>query len=346
MARGDSPTPSEKPIGAAFLGVFGVVALGAILFVVLVTRACANCDEWLYGGGYGSSDPYVGASTAATQLSWRDTARVRFGYGVAPTLDGPAAAAMIAPDLRARGYAEPSETLGPFTLPADVDVPGLDRTCGLLVVEAEATTRIDAAGRAAGLRGSDDASVVALGACGRGPYRVEGVGSVVVRVILVPGLVEDDVDRTGMPEDVLLAHVEAEHLLRGVAYVPSDEVVRLDVTSPGSFELTGLPSPTTGCVPWAVVVVGAGRLRSLTAGMASDWAEERGLGLAITCAGGTTSFLEVTDDATPGYVAWARPYSMGGAPSLPSTGERSTERARTVDAADVVLPTPIQSTDP
>jgi hypothetical protein len=347
MARGESPTPPDRPIGVAFLGVFGVAALGALLFVVVVTRACDSCDEWLYGYGGMPADPYVGASTAASLLGWRDVARLRYGYGAPPTLDGPAAAVAVRVELRAHGFAEPSATLGPFTLPADVDVPALDRTCGLIVFEAEATSRIDAAGRPAGLRAADDPSLVTTGACGRGPFRVEGVGTALVRVILVPGLVEDDPLTTGLPEDVLLAHVEAEHLLRSVGYVPSDQVLRIDAPSPPvSGDFTGLPVPASGCVPWAVVVVGAGRTRSGTASMGQDFATQRGLGLAISCAGASTTYLSVTDDATTGWVAWARPYAASGAPSMPTPTERSTERVRVVDVADLVPPTAIQSVPP
>jgi len=342
MARGDSPTPSDRPTNLALLGVLGVTAFAALLLVVVTTRAVESWSASFAAGGL-SGDPYPGASAAAEQLSWRDTARLREAFGAPPPHDSAAAIAAMEGELRRRGLGTDSTYLPAATLPADLDVLALEGACGLLVLEAEATSRLTAAGRPAGLRSADDPSLIALGACGRGPFRVEGVGSARVRVVLVPGLVESDVERIGLPEDVLLAHAEAEWLLRGAGYVPSDELVRLDATgaAASSGELAALPQPPSGCVPWAVVVVGAGRLRSMTASAPADHAAERGLGLAISCAGDPSTHLALADDGSGGYVAWARPYTLVAVPSLPAPRLRSLERASVVAASEITLPAPV-----
>jgi len=319
-----------------------VASLGALLFVILATHACSNCDAWLYGGMAVSADPYVGASTAARTLSFRDTARRRALYGAAPGLDGATAHAMLDASLLSRGYLPGIES-SVVTLPADLSVPELDRSCGVVAIEAEGTSHLSSAGRGTALRDTDDPSAMAFGACGEGPYRVEGVGTAIVRAYLMPGLVAGDVERTGLPEDVLLAHAEAEVLLASVAYQPSGELVRIEVTSAGG-SIWALPEPTSGCVPWAVVVVGAGLTRTRTALPVEDFASDRGLALAITCTGGGGGDFDVTDAGGDGYLAWARPYAVRGA-GVPSANPNVTiGEAYVVGATAVTLPTPIPAT--
>jgi hypothetical protein len=324
------------------LAVFGVASLGALLFVILATRACSNCNELLYGGMAVPADPYIGASTAARTLSFRDTARRRGLYGALPGLDGPTAQAMLDGSLLARGYLAGVES-SVVTLSADVSVPELDRSCGVIAIEAQGTSHLIAGGRGSALRDTDDPSAMAFGACGDGPYRIEGVGTAVVRAYLMPGLVAGDVERTGLPEDVLLAHAEAEVLLASVAYEPTDELVRIEVTAGGGSIWT-LPEPTSGCVPWAVVVVGAGRSRTTTALPVEDYAVDRALGLAITCAGSSGGGFDVTDAGGDGYLAWARPYSSRGA-ALPSASTHVTiGEASVVGASALTLPAPFPAT--
>lgn len=345
MARGEKPSSprdatQSNAIGMALVGVFGVASLGAVLFVIVTTRACATCDQWMYGAATMGADPYMGASTAAALLSWRDTSRARTLYGAPPVLDGATAHFMTDYALLQRGYVADEGAPITITLPADVTVEALDRTCGVVEVQAEATSHISSAGRGSVLRTADDPSDIAIGGCGSGPYRVEGVGTALVRVYLMPGVVTGDVERTAIPEEVLLAHAEAERLLAGVGYSPTDEVLRLDVTSSatGIGQLTGIPEPATGCVPWAVVAVGAGRSRVNLPAPISDYATDRALALAVTCAGGGGASIELDDPGGDGYVAWARPYQTSGAivTAVPSTVR--VPDLRVVDAASVTVP--------
>ncbi len=339
MARGERPTSEPRAAGMTIVAVFGVASLGALLFVILATRACSNCNDFLYGSLPFAADPYVGASTAARTLTFRDTARRRSLYGAVPGLDGPAAHALLDATLLERGYLAGVES-STITLPADVSVPELERSCGVVAIEAEATSHITSAGRGSALRSADDPSVIAIGACGAGPYRVEGVGTARVRAYLMPGLVEADVERSGLPEEVLVTHAEAETLLASVGYEPTDELVRLEVSAGGSGTIAALPEPASGCVPWAVVVVGAGNSRAFVALAIEDHAIDRALGMVIRCAGGGGTTLDVLDGGSDGYLAWARPYSARGAALPEAHPEVSIGRARVLDAADVVLPTP------
>lgn len=341
MARGEKPTSEANATGMAFVAVFGVAALGAVVFVILTTRACSACDSWVSGvvsPGYGA--PYLGADTAAGLLAWRDTSRVRSSYGAAPPLDGPAAHDVLERALETRGYLAASPETQTMILPADVEMPALEGACGVLEVEAVATSRLIAAGRGTSLRAADDPSVLALGVCGPGPFHIDGTGSATVRAHLMPGLVPGDVERTGLPEDVLVAHAEAETLLASVAYVPSNDVLRLDVTG-SSLMLPALPEPTTGCVPWAVVVVGAGLSRGsmgMVGGLADDYATERALSLVVSCAGAMGGSISLTDAAGDGFVAWARPYGVASSPTLPSEPTLTIQAARVVDEAHLTLP--------
>jgi hypothetical protein len=90
-----------------------------------------------------------------------------------------------------------------------------------------------------------------------------------------------------------------------------------------------------------VVVVGAGNLQSTTASRLADTASQRGLGLAISCAGDPSAHLTLVDDGAAGYVAWARPYSLVRGPSLPTPDLRSLERARLVGPTEITLPSPL-----
>jgi hypothetical protein len=345
MARGEKPTSQANAIGLSFVAMFGVAALGAILFVILTTNACNSCDAWLYGGAFPvAADPYMGASTAARLLSFRDTGRLRSSWGAVPPLDGPVAHYVLATTLEARGYAPPLAEGPSFTLPAELSVPELERSCGVLEIEAEGTSHLTGAGRGTSLRAADDPSLLALGVCGDGPFRIDGVGTARIRVHLMPNLVEGDIERTGLPEDVLLAHAEAEVLFASVAYTPTDEVIRVESTSSATMVFPGLPEPSAGCVPWAVVVVGAGRSRAVMAAAVEDFAAERALVLAVSCAGGTGTSFEITDAGGDGYVAYARPYAVSTSPTLPTDVTLGLSAVHIVDAASVSLPPSVPAT--
>lgn len=341
MARGESHRAAGNPIGAAVLAIFGVAALTALAFVVVTTRACASCEAAFYGA-MRTGDPYVGASTAARELGWRDAARARAAYGAPVPSDPVAAATSIEALLRARGYvaAEGLALDGPRELPMELGVPELGGGCGVLEVIGEPGTRIERAMAGGATTEAADSSVLTLGACGEAPVRVEGIGRVTARVWHLPGLTPADLGATGLPVDALLAHAEAERLLARYGYVATSDLVRIEVSGATSPTMLSLPSPPSGCVPWVVAVVGAGRSST---GVLSDHAPDRALALAVTCA--TRSGWDVMVSSPGGAgapaTAWARAFRPpGSGAALPSDAPSTIGAARVVpDPGAIALPT-------
>lgn len=335
MARGENQRASGNPIGAAILAVFAACALAALAFVVVTTRACTSCEAALFGA-MATSDPYVGASTAAAELGWRDAGRARAAWGAPVPADPVAAAAHLEAVLIARGYVASTTLVVPAgrELPTEFDVPELAGGCGVVEIIGENGARIDSA-RANGVEvAASDPSVVGIGTCDGGAVAVVGLGRVTARVWHLPGLVPGDVYATSIPADVLLAHAEAEHVLARYGYVATNDVVRIELTG-GAGLVSPLPLPSSGCVPWVVVATGAG---SSISGTMTDRAVDRTLALAVTCA--TRAGWDVsTTPATAGGTAWARAFRPpGSGASLPGDAPTTVGAARIIDANDVVLP--------
>lgn len=326
-------------MGSAILAVFVASALGALAFVVVTTRACASCNAALYGA-ITTGDPYVGASTAAGELGWRDAARARAAWGAPVPPDPIAAAAGIETLLRARGYvaAEGMTLAVARELPMDLPVPELGGGCGVVEIIGEPATRIAGAAVGSVRTEAADPSVLTVGACGDGSVHVDGVGRATARVWHLPGLTPADVEATGLPPDALLAHAEAERVLARYGYVATSDLVRVPLPSGASPAIVApLPTPASGCVPWVVVAVGAGHAST---GVVTDHAPDRTLALAITCA--TRAGWDVTSTALGGSIAtaWARAYRPpGSGAALPGESPSTIGAARIVtDPAAIVLP--------
>lgn len=339
MARGESERTTGNPMGSAILAVFAASALAALAFVVVTTRACASCDAALYGA-ITTGDPYVGASTAAGELGWRDAARARAAWGAPVPADPIAAAASIETSLRARGYvaAEGMTLSVARELPMELAVPELGGGCGVVEIIGEPATRLTGATAGAVRTEAADPSVMTVGACGDASIRVEGVGRATARVWHLPGLTPADEDATGLPPDALLGHAEAERVLARYGYVATSALVRVPLPSGASpAAVAPLPTPSTGCVPWVVVAVGAGRAST---GVLTDHAPDRTLALAITCA--SRSGWEVSSTVASGSVAtaWARAFRPpGSGATLPADAPSTIGAARiALDPAAIVLP--------
>ncbi len=337
MARGESQRATGNPIGAAVLAIFGVAALTALAFVVVTTRACASCEAAL-SGAMSTGDPYVGASTAARELGWRDAARARAAYGAPIPADPVAAAASIEALLEARGYvASHGVALAVAReLPMDLPVPELAGGCGLLEVIGEPGTRIDRAMAGGATTAAADPSVMTIGTCGDATVRVEGIGRVTARVWHLPGLTPADLDATGLPADALCGHAEAERVLSRYGYVATSDLVRIELSGATSPTRLPLPSPPSGCVPWVVAVVGAGRS---SAGFLGDHAPDRALALAVTCATRSGWDVMVSSPGAEGATAWARAFRPpGSGAALPREFPSTIGAAREVAPAAIVLP--------
>jgi hypothetical protein len=126
-------------------------------------------------------------------------------------------------------------------------------------------------------------------------------------------LTREVVRATGLPIDVALAHAEAEVLLRGRGLAPEPEVVALEVgPGPGRFEVPMTRVPSSGCVFFVVVGVGAGS--PFGAWSPTDVARERALAGAARCA--TRTDASPTFEVPSGTARlYLRPYrAHGGSP--------------------------------
>jgi hypothetical protein len=224
-------------------------------------------------------------------------------------------------------------------MPFDVTPTDLAGTCGVVVVIGDVGATIRGAGIASGTQyDALDPSAFTIASCGDDPVHVDGVGGATTRVWLYPGLTASLLASTGLSADALLAHAEAEHILRALGYAPTDEVLEVPVvvTSTGAFASLDAPTlPASGCVPFVAYVVGAGRA-SLPTGQ-TDFLDDRALSAVIGCASGDGWSLTLVDDATLGARAFVRAYGAGSAPST----TLSVGSVTPVDLAHATWPTPI-----
>lgn len=335
MARGESPKERPSFPGAAIGASFLAFCLCAITGVAMQTREC----NAIATPAAPLREPFVGTTAMFHALSWRDTERVR-GLGASVTPDAARARTLLESSLITRGYVPaPAEGLAPLaTLPSDFEAPTMAGSCGVLLVVGDgpaALTRaeltVDGTTEAFV---AHDPSVMAIPMCGDQRVRVEGTGSAAAHVWHFPGLTPDIVRDTTLPVDVVLAHAEAEGLLRSRGLAPLDEVAVIEVpsgTGPQPIPLGRAVS--SGCVPFVGVVVGGG-------GAVGSWTPVDGatdramIGLAA-CATRTdvNPTIVVPSGTARVYVRPFRAIGGGAPPVLGSTGA-----VRVVAMADLVLP--------
>jgi hypothetical protein len=185
-----------------------------------------------------------------------------------------------------------------------------------------------------------DPSAFTIALCGAVPVHVEGTGNVHMRTWLMPGLTETALATTGLSADALLAHAEAETVLRRLGYVPSDELIEITpaTTTAGGFVTVHLPvTPPAGCIPFVLYVDGAGRPQ-LPPGR-FDYLDDRGLVGGVSCATATSSWEPLfVDDGTLGAHVVARAYASS--TSTPA-GTLSIGGALSVDASHATWPAAI-----
>jgi hypothetical protein len=340
VARGESPKERPSFPGAAIGAAFLAFCLCAITGVALTTREC-NAPPASVAV---TPEPFVGTIASFHSLSWRDTERVRNGAaGVVP--DAASARALLESSLTTRGYVPaPAEGLAPVvTLPGDFETPSMAGSCGVLVVVADGAGTLTSAevsgeGGATETFVAHDPSALAIPLCGAQRVHVLGSGAAGAHVWHYPGLTPEVVEATGLPPEVVLAHAEAEVLLRVRNLVPRDEVAVIEVPSgagPQTIPLTR--TAPSGCVPMVAVVVGGGD--PIGSWSPVDRITDRALlGLAV-CATRTDAnpTLMVPSGTARVYV---RPYEAlrtgASAPVGVSAGA-----LHVVREADLALPTPL-----
>jgi hypothetical protein len=337
VARGESPKERPSLPGAAIFAVFGAFCLFAITAVAMTTRECASPPP------PPTPEPFAGTVTSFHALGWRDTERARAvppGGTVAP--DAARARTLLETTLTARGYVPaPSEGLAPVVgLPAELEAPTMEGSCGVLVVVAEGTSTLGSAEvvtpSGSAHQDAHDPSAMAVPLCGNQRVRVAGTGRAAAHVWHYPGLTDTLVEATGLTPEVALAHAEAEVLLRGRGLAPEAEVVALEMgPGPGRFELPLTRSPASGCVFFAVVAVGAGVPVGVWS--PSDVARDRALVGAARCSTRTDASPTLEVPAGTARV-YARAYrAHGGSPPAGVT----IGGARIVTEAALTLPPPL-----
>lgn len=345
MARGESPKERPLSIGLAIVAVVAVATLCALFSVVTSNHTPASSPYTPYAPA-GPPEPFTGATASFATLSSRDSTRATLVAGGSLTRDPRAAAIALEGALRDRGYVVgATEASAPQVLPFDAIPPDLEGACGVVLLIGDVTTTLTAAGASgAPLLRAVDPSAFTVAACGTDPIRVEGSGAVTMRTWLMPGLTPSALASTGLSADALLAHAEAETLLRRRGYVPEGEIVETagSATTAGGFVTATLPLvPPAGCVALALYVEGAGQPQ-LTPGR-YDYLPDRALTGAVSCSDTTRSWEPVlVDDATVGARVFWRAY--GASPTGASSTGLTIAGATMVDAAHATWPTAIATT--
>lgn len=334
MARGEPPKGRsllpDVTIGAVFLAFCLCAATGA----ALTMRDCVPSPVPVAA----TLEPFVGATAMFHALSWRDSERARSGTA---SPDGPRARAVVESSLSMRGYVPaPTEGLATLvSLPGDIETPAMGGSCGVLVIVSDGGGEITAAEVSADgaveRHLAHDPSALAVPLCGAHRVHVEGTGSVGGHVWHYPGLTPELVAATTLPADVVLAHAEAETLLRAQALVPRDEIAVIEVSGgAGTRSIPLARTIATGCVPFVGVVVGGGD--PMGSWSPTDRISDRALlGLAL-CA--TRADASPTIAVPRGTArVYLRPYEAAGAGVRAGV---SVGALRIVREADLALPPP------
>ncbi|MGE0790546.1 MAG: hypothetical protein AB7S26_33015 [Sandaracinaceae bacterium] len=326
MSRGESQKPVTQSGAIGVWAVFAAIAVGVIVGLLLITRACAPDPAEVVG-----TEPFPGATQTIAGLDWRDC-----------TI-GPDAERELAQRLRDRGYRslDGSRTV---ELPLSTGVPELADACGVVAF-------VGAPGAALGPVGvvgqpsrppCGGSNVTTIGVCGDTPIHLDGLGQAVLRAWAFDDLTPDDVSATEIDAESLLALAEGEILLAREGWTPSDRA--LLVEPPGRTTTWEPPVPGDGCVMWLIAGRGMAAMGTSwnSVGLAWTRSDQRSLAGAPTCADAPTS-AQVTFDRTGSEVAfYARPFTRNSeGPRLPEA-ERARSRARELravtDPTDLDLP--------
>jgi hypothetical protein len=344
VARGESGKSRPLSIGIAIAAVLAVATVCALFSIVNSNRPPQPYTAYGYPTypTYPSTEPFRGASAAFGTVTSRDSVRSTASGGAALTRDPVAARRSLEAALTDRGYVVGATAETPATtLPFDAPAADLEGACGVVLLVGDAATTITRAGVGSSMFTSVDPSAFTVALCGPATIHVEGVGHAAMRTWLLPGLTPAALTTTALTADALLAHAEAELLLRRHGYAPVDELIEVHIsaTTPGGFLTLHLPTtPAAGCIPFVAYADGAGRPQLPTGTF--DHLDDRALNGAISCATSTRSWEPLyVDDSIPDARVLVRAYAT--AASVPSTPTITIGGAHTVDAAHATWPTAI-----
>ena len=331
-------------IGLAILAVVGVASICAVFSVVSSMRTPS--PAYTSYAPPAPVEPFRGATSAFGTLGSRDSTRALLGSGTALARDPLGARTALETTLRDRGYVVGTTAESPASpLPFDAPAPDLEGACGVVLVTGDGATTITRAGTGGTTFASVDPSAFTVALCGPGNVHVEGVGHASLRTWLFAGLTPAAMTSTGVSADALLAHAEAERMLRRRGYVPIDELIEVvpTVATAGGIITLHLPTtPAAGCIPFVAYIEGAGRPQ-LPIGR-FDFLEDRALSGAVACAVTSRNWEPMyVDDTTLGARVLLRAY--GAAPAGIPTGTPivSIADAHLVDAAHASRPSEIAS---
>jgi hypothetical protein len=169
-----------------------------------------------------------------------------------------------------------------------------------------------------------------------------------LRTYSFPGITPRIVEESGLPLEGLLAHAEAEVLLRSVGWTPVDRYV-VERVAPTKARGRASPprSPPRGCVPWVAVGIGLDGAVVTHASGYSRSDPSRGMFVlgAISCAGSGGGPPDVTeiqfdDDGGDGGTISFRPYAAPSGPAVAGSGAAvvSVVELRPIAADDLDLP--------
>jgi len=372
MARGESATPGRRGPGAAIWAGFGVVCLAALCCVLWTTHWIEGCASYrglmafLGGPVPTASEPFAGAYATLSRLSWRSCVQDDPALAAAGVTSAQQRARVSAL-LEARGYIAQADWSAPGTLPLRGAHAIGDASCGVVAVVAE-TGSIIAEARGAGAT-SEPACVsyaIIAGVCSdrADTLEIAGTGAASTRAFVLPGLTPEIVLGTGLPADVVLAHLEAEAELRSRGWQASDDVVRSDVAGTGHSSTTSLTpprEPRRGCVAWVAVGdgVGGANVSWGTLGMTSGVAQSRFVTGLVSCdprhpppAGAGGMRVDFADAEGDGGAVYFRAFAPHVGPTLPGGAAHAaitgTTSMRLVEASAARLPraVPVLRTPP
>ncbi len=307
MARGESEAKQSPGAAVAIWSVFGVACL-AVAWVVVRVSGEPDAPEDPFGTG----EPYPGIEGPLRTLGTRGC-----GLSGGPRMGGPAMPGpMDAKEhLERRGYVEAVPFGEPQTLPASVPADELAGGCGVVAAVATPSGFVDRTEVGSESTVPCEHGVVLAPVCGDRAVTVHGHGEARLAIFSMPGIVPNE----ALPDDLVLAHAEAVTLLGAAGWSPMPEAMKGSVTGG---RLDDLPEhPSGGCVAYVVAGLGMGHVSGywMSRSVGNDPAPDRFLTGAVVCEHGRRT--ELTGSVAPGAspVVVARPYRVGGGPSVPTT---------------------------
>ncbi|AKF06953.1 hypothetical protein [Sandaracinus amylolyticus] len=351
MARGEPGKVGPRGAGLAIGAIFGALCLASLTLVATCTRSCTSCVPSAIAPVPAASEPFAGAAAAIEELAWRDATRARPGYAMPAVPDAHAARVALEDTLAARGYVQVqvADDARGRSLPFEAAIGALEGACGIVAVLGVGNASLLAVDGPAGAVAASDPSVVAIAACGATSVRATGTGMATIAAWQLPGITPSDVSATGLGAEIVLAHAEAEALWRARGWEPRDEIVQEfhAARSTGFISPPAGVAPTSGCVAWVGVAIGAGRAETMSRGtlLGRDYARDRALFGAVSCAassGVPATSTSLTDEHADGYVVHWRAWGTSGAgPSRSSVAVAPTAGSlRVVDVRGATTPPP------